>query len=134
MDTFTIDRSGLAPLTFTGQLLCESDGQFMAGQERNRWHDLAVYKTESNKYVLSISYRTRWQGEIERDYADVLVSPEEVRYSLANYRPTQYVRGYPDGEHYRDKQERLLQQIQLDYDYQVSEILGSSPEFSETVD
>jgi len=133
-DVITLTRTGQPPLRFTGELLEESDGQIVNGKDHNRWHELAVYRTAGSKYVVKICYRTRWDGELDRDQAAIVEKPEAVAFALQDYDPCAPVGGYPAGDAYADKQARLMSDIRRRYDAQVSEILASSPEFAEEVE
>lgn len=133
-DTYTLSRSGRAPLTFTGELLAESDGERCAGKEQNRWHDLAVYRTTGGKYIVAIQYRTRWEGELSRDKVEISETAVAVACHLEEYNPTAAVRGFPAGDAYAERQARLLADIRQRYEAQVSEILGAMPEAAEDAD
>lgn len=126
----TVPRTGDSPLAFQGEVIREVDGRNNAGQEQNRWHDLAVYRTRSGKYVLAISYFSRWQGESDHHEAIVCDTAEAVRSELKAYSPCQHVIGYPAGEAYTEKQSRLLTDITRRYGALVSELLESA-EFTE---
>lgn len=130
----TLKRTGKAPLRFKGELLEESEGERVGGRENNRWHELAVYRTPGGKYVVRIGYRTRWQGELGRDNAEIVAKPEEVAAVLRDYDPCAPVTGFPPGDAYAQKQARLMSDIRTRYEHQVSELLASSPEFAERVD
>lgn len=129
----TLPRTGDTPLTFSGELVADSDGQYAAGQNKNRWHELAVYRTTGGKYVVAIKYRTIWQGELDHDFAAVASDPKEAATLLREYDPTTYVVGYPIGEAYAEKQDRLMRDLTMRYQSQVSEVL-SPAEFSEVVE
>jgi hypothetical protein len=133
-DAITLTRTGQAPLRFTGELLEESDGHIQGGKDHNRWHELAVYRTNGGSYVVRIAYKTIWQGELDREMAEIVGKPEAVAEVLRDYDPTSHVQGYPPGEHYAAKQARTLDDIRRRYDAQVSEILASAPEFAEVVE
>jgi hypothetical protein len=134
MDKIVLPRTGQAPLTFTGELLAESDGERVAGKEANRWHELAVYRTAGGKYILRIAYRTRWEGELSHDEAEVVAAPEGVGATLRGYNPTGPVQGFPVGDVYAERQGRLLADVRRRYNAQVSEVLESDPAFAEEVD
>ena len=133
-DEFTLPRTGDRPLKFTGEKIAYADGERLAGKEQNRWHEIAVYRIQTGRYVVHIAYRTRWQGELDFDMADIDGSSkgEGVATILRNYDPTQWVRGYPEGAGYADKQARLLSDIRQRYQALVSEVLKSD-EFAEEV-
>jgi hypothetical protein len=130
---FTLPRSGKAPLRFRGLLLAESDGEWQAGRDHTRWHDIAVYRTGGGKYVVTISLRSRYENEIGYDYADIVAEPAQVEAVFRGYDPCARVRGYPDGAHYAERNARLMANIRARYDAQVAEILEASPEFAEEI-
>jgi hypothetical protein len=135
----TLPRSGDAPLTFLGELLAESDGSGQCGRTNNRWYELEIYRVAGERcgagdYVVSIGYRTRWQGELDHFQAESCDSPAEVRAALREYDLVAHVGGYPPGEQYADRQARLLADLRTRYAAQVSAILGDAgDEFAEDV-
>ena len=132
MKRFTLPRSGQAPLTFNGELIASSEGQQLAGRDRARWHDLAIYRTTDNRYVVGVSYQTIWQGEIGYDIAEVAENPAAVLRVFRSYNPIVKVWGYPPGPNYADRQKALLAELVLAYESQVSIVLNG-PEFAESI-
>lgn len=128
-----LPRTGLAPLKFRGELVAWSDGSRQGGREQNRWHELAVYRTAGGKFVVSVEYHTRWQGEQGHEVAAVVDGPADVVRKLAEYDPAEDVQGYPPGPAYADKQARLVADVTRRYKAQVSEVLAGE-EFAEEVD
>lgn len=129
----TLQRTGQAPLTFTGELIAENSGHRWWNREHNRWHTLSLYQA-GNKYVLAIGYCTQWQGEADRDSVFVLDTPDQVSAALRDYEPAKDVGGYPAGEAYRERQEKLIDSITRMFQSQASEILASRREFHENLD
>lgn len=127
MDEYKVKRSGRVALKVQGERVVEAGGRFHAGQECNRWYDLAVYRAaESGKIVVAASYETRWQGEESQYAAEVVGSMEEVPSAFdeleaelsvltANY-------GYPPGDQYSDKQARMLAQLRAVWQSRVSAV------------
>ena len=138
MEEIRLPRSGLAPLVFTGGLIEGADvrGQRQGGRDQNRWFELAVYRTKGGKYVLSIDYKTCWQGELDHEYAEVLDDPASLTAALRDYEVgiPDLVQGFPPGAAYADKQARLLQDLTRRFQAQVSELLGADPAFAERVE
>lgn len=128
----TLPRSGRAPLRFAGEEIAVSDGERQAACNQNRWHELAVYRTDAGGYVVRVAYRTRWQGELDRDAAFVCAAAGDVVAALRAYDPTGPVRGFPPGSTYAERQERLLADLRARYEEQVSEVLASE-EFTEVL-
>ena len=131
--TFVLRRSGHAPLRFQGELLTEADGHGHSGPAQNRWHELAVYRTAGGRYVASVSYRSRYQDESDHDRAAVCADVRAVADYLCGIDPTEFVRGFPDGEHYAEKQRRLMLDIRLRFEQLVSRVLDGD-KFAEVVE
>jgi len=123
LEEFTIERTGQAPLTFVGTILTESSGARVQDQEQNRWHDIAIYRTKAGRYVVFVEYRSTWKAEIGRCEVAIFDNPKDVVRGLQNYDCTSYVAGFPPLEAYRERQERLLKDIQSRFEDQVSEVL-----------
>lgn len=129
MTEYTLKRSGAAPLSFTGELIAEA-----LGNRDKRWHDLRLYRTCGGSYVAQVEYRTNWEGEIETSAVEVSESPEAIEDFFRGYDPTASVLGYPPGAQMQAKQDRLLRDLRLRYDDQVSEILSAEKIFAEIVE
>lgn len=86
MTTYTIKRTGLAPLTFKGDRLASVSGQYLFGRENNRWWELEVYRASNDEFVLRVSYLTIWQGELPHHEVCVCDSPKQLARSLSDYR------------------------------------------------
>ncbi|WP_447978134.1 hypothetical protein [Candidatus Nitrospira bockiana] len=135
MTSYKLPRTGQAPLAFEGEELARSDGRWANGVEQNRWHTLAVYRTDGGNYVLAIHYRTQWQGEQHDDRAIVLgQDAHRLAEELERYDPTTVVQGFPPGSQYAEKQRRLLESIERRYRQQVSELLSKVPGAEERID
>ena len=84
MKEYTITRDGQRDLRFTGEKLADASNQWVAGKENNRWHELALYRTATGRYVLQEEYVTRWQGETGASNAVVCATAQEALDVLAN--------------------------------------------------
>ena len=129
---FTLRRSGQPPLRFQGELIASADGQRRNGCKQDRWHELAVYRTQGGKYVVKIAYRTRWPGENDHEAAKVVDDARSVGTALSTYDPVEFVAGFPASDAYAGKQARLLQDLRLRYDALVSEVTADE-DFAETI-
>lgn len=87
MPKTTLSRTGDVALTFDGELLAEEDSQGTNGPTETRWFVLAIYRTTSGKYVGSIAYESRWQGELPQRFAVVLTDPAAVREWFIRFDP-----------------------------------------------
>ena len=134
MASFILQRTGNPPLKFEGELIAESRPQPVANKkEPNRWHELAVFRTAAGKYVLAVTYRAEWKDEQSHSHAEVHSDSESVVAALRQYNPIAHVRGFPLGEAFAHKQQRLLQEISQRFATQVSELLNRD-EFAEVIE
>jgi len=125
MTDYRLPRSGDAPLAITAEKIAASDGERQAGRERNRWHDLAIYRLSDGRYAVAIDYRTRWQGELDHHHVVVVASGADVSGVLRLYDPAAVVKGYPAGVGYERRQAALLADVRQRYEAQVSELLDN---------
>lgn len=130
MNSYTLQRTGQAPLTFSGEMIVESD---TATAKLARWHELAIYQTTGGSYVVSIVYRTKWLGELDHHTAVVATSLRASAKALVAHDPTACVHGYPAGDAYAHRQARLLSGVLAQYQATTSIMLGAYPEFAEVV-
>lgn len=134
MESFTLRRTGQPPLAFKGEPIAEVDGRYVGGQEQNRWHELALYRTEAGRYVLAIAYRTIWQGESDHHEAHHAESPSAVLERLRDFDPLEYLVGYPPGRAHEAKQERLRDSLQRRWETLISDLYEDLPvEWAEEV-
>lgn len=132
MAQIKLSRTGEAPLAFEGELLAEASGRQVHGKERNRWHEVAAYRTAGGKYVLGITYRSCWEGERDHHGAVVEDGIEGVAEHLRSTVPTLHIEGYrtilarvPDDREspYRARQAALEAQLTEDWSHLVAEVL-----------
>lgn len=138
MKRHTLERTGQAPFVFTGEQVAHTSGRHLSGKEANRYHEIALYQTKGGNWILQIQWSTHWQGEVGASYASQLASPVEVRDHLEAHNPLQDLQGYPPTQHYRQKQERLEDNVMRLWDQTVSgfyaEVLEAGHvDFAETV-
>lgn len=124
MSSYTLTRTGNRPLAFDGEAIAGATSRGSSGPAENRWHELAVYRTAGGALVLRLAYRTQWQGELAHDEAVQVASAEDAAAELRAYDPCAYLLGYPPGEHYAERQERVRRDLRLRYETAVSEVLG----------
>ena len=138
-DTYTLPRTGDAPLSFQGQLVVSSSSQ-QPPTKRGRselethWHELALYVTAAGKHVAAISYRSTWPGELEDHCARVGTLSNCLRW-FREYDPTGPVRGFPlpHGPSFARRHSALLDQVEHGYDAALSQLLAGLG-VTETVD
>jgi hypothetical protein len=135
MESITVPRTGDLPLAFEGQVIASAGSRLVRGQERNRWHEIELYRTAGGKFVAAIHCRTIWQGEQDHDCAAVLDGPPGIAEYLRTWIPASVIRGYPPGVGYEEKQQRMLATVEADYQSLISEVLAAAgPEFVERVE
>jgi hypothetical protein len=116
----TISRTGQTPLTFQGEKIACVYGEWANGLLWLHYHNLIVYRTEDNRYVLSIQYRTGAatvdQIEQPHDHAvmvgDINALTEELRrYDPLAYRLHRSLNGEDDNyirQRYRENAKEVL--------------------------
>jgi hypothetical protein len=133
--TYILPRTGREPLSFTGRLLAQASGKTQLGQEQNRYHELDIYETAGGRFIVSIAYRTKWEGETDHLTADFFTDSADVVAELTRYDPATYLQGFPPGPHFADKQARLVRDLRARYQSLVSLVLTQAGEiFIERVD
>jgi len=129
----TLDRSGDRQLKFRGRRVGAASSRQQSGSLQNRWHELAIYRTDRGRYVVAVAYRTSWQGESSRDYAEPIATAQAAASCLREYDPRADVAGYPAGPQYAERQRRLLSEIEVGYESAVSRALAGD-EFAEALE
>jgi hypothetical protein len=119
--SITLKRTGLRPLQFEGEQIAETTSRQTQGPCQNRWWSLGLYRT-GERYVVSVSYRTQWQGEHDSDRVEVLNTSEEVEDYLVGHPFLAGVSGYPKG--HEDRQVRLEQALGFCWYAAVTELLA----------
>jgi hypothetical protein len=119
--SITLKRTGLRPLQFEGEQIAETTSRQTQGPCQNRWWDLELYRT-GERYVISVSYRTQWQGEHDTNTVMVLSTPAEVEEWLHEFPHLAGISGYPPGHEAR--QSRLEQALRLCWQAAVTELLA----------
>ncbi len=62
MQDFTLLRTGLPSLKFTGELLASAESNEREGPPGLGW-EIDFYRTRGGAYVVSVIRRTQWQGQ-----------------------------------------------------------------------
>lgn len=130
MKTYTLTRTGYPPLRFQGELIAESDTE---QTQALRWYKAEIYRAENGSLVVTVGFRTNWEGEAEHDWVAVCETPAIAAETLRTYDVLPPGRGYPPSEQYRDRQEKLRSHLQRDYDAMISDLLDTDL-FVETLD
>lgn len=79
---FTLPRDGQRPLSVDGECLGRSSSHRPG---KLRWIEVAIFRTESGKYVVAGVGRTSVPGEDDRRWAYVEEAPDDVIRRLERY-------------------------------------------------
>lgn len=120
MKTYTLTRTGLPPLRFQGEVIAEADTEQL---QALRWYKATIYKEKEGRFVVSIGFRSNWEGETEHDWVAICRNPSDVASSLRVYDVLPPGRGYPPSDSYQERQAKLRAHLQRDYDSMISELL-----------
>jgi len=82
-EEYIVERDNDVDLRFTGKLLAETSSRDPYN-DRGRWFDLSLYQTVGGKFICQKEDITRWQGEHNRNQAEVCQSLEEVKAFFGN--------------------------------------------------
>lgn len=108
-DKFTLNRTGQAPLAFTGELLAKASNRSPHGPLQNRWHEITVYRTAAGKLVAAVGFRTIWQGERDTDTVYVADSDAALVDALTKeFDPSAGWSGHPLGAHDAERKNAQL--------------------------
>ena len=135
METISLQRTGTAKLSFRGELIAEASSKRHQGPAENRWFQLGVCRREGGGYVVSIGFRTCWQGELDRDFAEPRGDVDAVRTAFESFDPCDPAlwRGIPENVHDAERRNSYYRDaITAAYRAAVSELLQSD-EFAEVL-
>lgn len=110
MTTYTLPRTGRAPIRFEGDKI--TMGATATGK---REHSITIYMTQAGKFVARIQYLTEWPRETGRDTVFIAGAWPLLVEQLANYRAGDNVTGFPAGEQFRQQEEITKREVQDDY-------------------
>jgi hypothetical protein len=135
MKEYTLTRSGTSQIVFTGEELAQAHGHQVGSRERTRYYIFTLYRTagDLNTLILSVQYRTRWDGEQDVDEVYTFHKAQEIGPFLQRYNRLANVKGYPARETFRERQDELEKEIILDFDALVSELLSRLPDSAEKI-
>jgi len=132
---FHLLRSGDQPIAFEGHLIADKSGPQINGRDRDRGHDIRLYRTTAGTYLVEIVYWSTWKGEPEcRTVIAAGREPSRVTAALKLHDPLKPVLGYPPAERFKPKQDRLLARIRADYATRVSDVLAHLPNAIERIE
>lgn len=127
-------RSGLPPLIADCVIVARESSQQPERELSEYWHEITLGVTPKGRYVLGIQYRASRPGQPEHAYAVICDRPEDVPPALQQYDPIEWVLGWPAGEKFQARQQKLLSAIQAGYYSAVSRVMAAVAEFVERVE
>lgn len=134
-DKISLDRTGMRPLSFEGEILIGRSGHDDNGTCNSRWWEIGVYQTNSGKLVLYLEWNTNWQSEKRYREATVFDTPGELATYLEKFDPICKLVGYPisNDQKYAERQRRIEQTIRDNWGEMVSGVLQHL-EIEETIE
>jgi len=120
----TVEGTDQRPLAFDGESIAVASSRLFAGKERNRWHEIEVWKTTTNTFVVSVNYKTQWEGE--SDFDDVLAfeTSKQVATFLEQYIfPNIASIGFAPTAADAEKQARMMADLKAGFKEAVGEII-----------
>ncbi|HEX2943078.1 MAG TPA: hypothetical protein VHO91_18650 [Rhodopila sp.] len=82
--TYTLRRTGRKPVRFVGWQLIEATG---ADTAKSVWHELNVYRTIGDKFVVELTVRRRQAEELDKTCVSSFPDLAAAAAWLENYRP-----------------------------------------------
>ncbi len=93
METFTIQRTALPELSFTGRLLAQSVGTDLNGHTLGRVHGVFVYETNDKQFIVCCLFRSPFESELSDTFVEVVDTIDEVEATLSLYDATERLDG-----------------------------------------
>lgn len=145
--TFTLERTGDLPLTFTGEQLTHAAPGEDFRERWLRWFELSVYRTKGGKYVCAMEYHTSYKNESSIFQAEIIDGDDPAeecaevfahwgdRVSCADDEGNPpYVIGWPEGSlNHQRRQAPMLRAMENHWDAMMGQAL-KVPGFAERVD
>lgn len=133
MPLFTIEKTNELPLRFNGELLASVGQDDKPVGKFGRWYELALYKTDSGKYVIEIVFRSNAcnsdGSKVEADDHDAIVCPtrDELLRVIQDWDPLEPLVGFPPGiSKYKSKQDALEKAVLAGFEVRVGELLNQA--------
>lgn len=96
----------------------------------SRWHEIELFVTDSNRYVVAVHFVCKTKHDDPYDKAKVFDSPAEVIEYLEEFDPVEGVRGWTLDRH-REQDRRLRTALTNSFQRLVSQLLAGRPEFAQ---
>lgn len=126
MQQVLLSPSGADAFEFTGELLVSLAGDDPEGRNGGRWHDISIYRTDTDSLAICVTYRTAAPTETEHCYVELAEDVAEVDALLSLYNPKEHITLEP-----RTDRNRVVDAVVRCYDFQVLELLDQLQSLSD---
>lgn len=116
---YTIQRTGLAPLIFEGDLIAGSGASEPDGK---RGYDVCLYRAESGSLVLAAWFQSEWDREPEYSWGAFGANLLQLEEQRLQWKVVPADVGFPIGERYTEKQARLVASLEDAFGRAVSDV------------
>lgn len=127
MEPYTLIRSGMRPVSFTGTLLAAASSSRPEGIGAGRWHDLALYRTDAGSCVLEIVARSNEQDEGEHHLVRVGRSLADLDSTLLTYNPARILPDSPSADLSEGQLRSLRADLRRRWERAVTELMAPFP-------
>ena len=130
MSDFTVPRTGLPAIKSIGEQLGHVTGKnFKLCAKRSRWHEIAIYRTSSSRYIVHVAFKCTTEHDLPNDQARVFDSPIDAAAFLWEFDCTAAVRGWPLDRHAAEDS-KLREALENCFDQMVAELCVKIPDFA----
>ena len=135
MEEVLLSRTGKVPLKFMGELVAYANGLELKGDWDKRWHEIAIYRTQKGRWVVSINYRAneKYRKEPPYDRVEVFDDPDALAQFLEDYNSTLNMLGYPPKPQYEEYQRQEFIKTKNQWGALVADVLRQAG-ISESID
>jgi hypothetical protein len=126
MEDYVMEHTGHPPLRITGSLVASAR---MGGDAkgRSRWVDVNLYRTRTGHYVIGIRYDSEWPDETPySEFFGPTPDPHEIVHYLLRFDIRDHVGGFPEGDQFKARQERLLKSMQRKFMAATGQVLAEA--------
>jgi hypothetical protein len=116
-----LERTGDLPIRLKGRLIAE--GTTNPSGEDSRSYTVRSYRTATGNYVGQVAYQTTWNTEVNGSTVYVAETLTALADMLLNHNCLKYFVGYPEGNQFDNKQDRLEWMLRSKYTALVSRLL-----------
>lgn len=121
MPEFRLPRTGLPEIEFSGDLLIDVPGEDPDGRTGGRRHDVSLYETDDDRFLLAISYHSPFPSESSIHFVEAVSSIQEFDDLLSLCSPTKFI----ERKMFRHENDynALARTLTQRYDFQVEQAI-----------